>query len=247
MVCFLGTPTQILSIMKIKKSLLILSIATLIIFFSGISKVNAQASEEEIVTTGYRSDGIINIIIQYLPKGWTFRESNGFFIIQRKDSILVLDENTLNVPVEKMEAKNNRIIKSGKKTVGKIIIRYEDKWDFLKFQEASLSNSSVYNEIRLLPEKMGISQLKDPKLSTKGNTVYTPVTEQDKIKIEKYYSERKKLENKIVKTPDNNTQKYSLFIVSKSGCNDESHIVYPDEASVELYKIISFINEICGK
>jgi len=224
-----------------------LLVATFIIFYSEISKVSAQASEEEIVTTGYRSDGIINIIIEYLPKGWTFRESNGFFIIQRTDSILVINENTLNVPVEKKEAKNNRIIKNGKKAVGKIIIRYEDKWDFLKFQEASLNNSSVYNEISLLPEKIGISQLKDTKLSAKGNTVYTPQNDQDKAKIEKYYSERKKLENKIVKTPDNNTQKYSLFIVSKSGCNDDSHIVYPDEASVELYRIISFINEICGK
>jgi len=224
-----------------------LAVATLMIFCSGISKVSAQASEEEIVTTGYRSDGIINIIIEYLPKGWTFRESNGFFIIQRADSILVLNENTLNMPVEKKELKDNRIIKNGKKTVGKIIIRYEDKWDFLKFQEASLNNSTVYNEISLLPAKMGITQLKDAKLSAKGNTVYTPQTDQDKLKIEKYYTERKKLENKIVKTPDNSTQKYSLFIVSKSGCNDDSHIIYPDEASVELYKIISFINEISGK
>ncbi|HOY32022.1 MAG TPA: hypothetical protein PKW80_09100 [Bacteroidales bacterium] len=233
--------------MKICRSIRIFLIPVILFFTAGISAVSAQYSEEELITTGYRSDGIINILIDYLPAGWTFHESNGFFIIQRTDSIWVLSENTLNVPFEKQKERNERIIKNGKRAVSKIVIRYEDKWDFLKFQEASLTNSAVQNEIIQLPEKIGIKELRDSKLSTKGHTVYTPQSEADEQKISKYYVERKKLEDKIIRTPDNNTQKYSLFVVSKIGCNDDAHIVSPDEASVELYSIISFINEISGK
>jgi hypothetical protein len=211
------------------------------------TKIKAQYSEEEVVKKGYTTDGIINILIDHIPGGWNFKEENGFFVFQRNDSVWVLSENTLNVPFEKKEDRNKRIQAYGKKTVSKIIIRYEDKWDFLKLQEADLNNSSIYNEMRLLPNKMNISKLKDIKNSNKGNTVYTPITMADKISIENYYKEREKLQNKIIKVPDHNTQKYSLFIVSKTGCNDESHLVYPDAASIEVYGILNFLREICGK
>jgi hypothetical protein len=211
------------------------------------TKLHAQYSEEEIVKKGYTTDGIINILIDYIPAGWKFSEDSGTFVFQRNDSVFELTENTLNVPFEKMDDRINRIQANGKKTVSKIVIKYEDKWDFLKVQEASLNNTSVYNEIRLLPEKYQITVLKDPVLSSKGNFVYTPKTDADKKRISQYYYERKRLEGKIIKLPDLSSQKYSLFINSKSGCNDENHIVCPDEASVELYSILSFLREVCGK
>jgi hypothetical protein len=98
-----------------------------------------------------------------------------------------------------------------------------------------------------LPEKFKITSLKDQKLSSKGNIIYTPKTETDKKRIADFYIEREKLQGKIIKLPELSSQKYSLFILAKDGCNDESHIVYPDEASVELYSILSFLREICGK
>jgi hypothetical protein len=225
--------------------LLFMTICSLLINSS--FKIYAQNPEKEIAKKGYETDGIIKIIIDHIPAGWGFKEDSGLFIIQRNDSIWQLTENTVNVPFEKKEDRMKRIQANGVKTVSKIMIRYENKWDFLKFQEADINNASIYNEIRQLPNKMGVSALKDTKLSRKGNIVYTPVTEADKIRISTYYKEKEGLENKIIKVPDHNTQKYSLFIVSKNGCNDDSHLVYPDDASVELYGILNLMREICGK
>ncbi|MDD4213938.1 MAG: hypothetical protein PHR81_03920 [Bacteroidales bacterium] len=233
--------------MNAQKTLTVLFLAIFINLNLFSIKANAQSSEAEIFTTGYRTDATINLIINYLPKGWTFSESNGNFIIQRSDSVWVLKTNTVNVKKEKKEARQERIVRDGLKTVAKIVIRYEDKWDFLKRQEANLHNSSVNSEIRKLPEKMGIQHLKDAKLSGKGNIVYTPVTEQDKIKIDNYYKERAKLEATLIRIPDHSTQKYSLFIISKIGCNDDSYFVFPSESSVELFGILNFINEVSGK
>ena len=229
-----------------KKSSLAICIF-LSLLFASAKNLKAQYTEEEIVKKGYTTDGIINILIDYLPKGWNFKEENSNFIFQRNDSIWELTENTLNVPIEKKDEKNKRIISNGKKTVSKIVIRYEDKWNFLKIQEATLLNQNTYNEIRLLPEKYNITALKDSKLSSKSHIVYTPKTESDKKRISDYNIEKEKLKGKIIKLPEMSSQKYSLFIEIKSGCNDEAHLVYPDEASVELYSILSFLREVCGK
>ncbi len=223
-----------------------LVIVTLFVLLSSL-KSNAQYSEEEIAKKGYTTDAIINIIIDHLPTGWRFTDTNNCLIFQRTDSILELTENTLNVPFEKKEDKIKRIQAYGKKAVSKIVLRYETKWDFLKVQEVSTNNSSVYNELRFLSKKYKIVDLKDAKLSTKESTVYTPKNDADAKKIANYYTEKKIIEEKIIKSPDLSSQNYSLFIVSISGCNDENHLVFPDEASVEVYSLMTLCREIFGK
>lgn len=182
-----------------------------------------------------------------MPSGWTFSESNDCFIIQKTDSIWELEGNYMNLPPEKKEDRNKRIQADGKKTVANIVIRHEKKWDFLKVQEVSYKNLSINNEINALSNKYKISHLKDTKLTTKERIVYTPVTKEDVKLIENYYAEKKKLEAKLISSPDYSTQQYSLFIVSKSGCIDETHLVYPDKASLECYTILALIREVCGK
>lgn len=215
--------------------------------FFFIFESQAQWSEEEVEKKGYISDDIINIIINHLPDGWDFVDENGFFIFQRKDSIWELAESASKITGEKKPEKNKRIQAEGKKTIAKIILKYEQKWDFLKIQEASISNQKINNEILNLPEKHKITGLKDLKLSSKEGIVYTPKTENDKKKIAEYYKEKKLLEEKIIRLPDMSSQKYSLFIISKAGGNDESHIVFPEEASLEVYTILSLCREVCGK
>ncbi len=211
------------------------------------SKLCAQNTEEDIIKKGYIDDAIINIIIDHLPNGWKFKNEKGCFIIQRQDSIWELSENTLNVPIEKREDKIKRIQANGKKTVSEIIIKFEDKWDFLKVQEATINNTSVSNDIRLLPDKYKITGLKDASLSSKEKVVYTPKTDEEKNRISNYNAELKQLKEKIIKIPDMSSQKYSLFVIAKNGCNDDNHIVYPDAASVELYTVMALFREVCGK
>ncbi len=233
--------------MKIISFIKSVLLTALILFTFNMTSVTAQSSEEEIAKEPYRSDAIIRMIIYYLPSGWTFSESNGYFIIQKTDSIWVLEEDPLSNPSEKKEEKNKRIQVTGKKTVANIIIKYEKKWEFIRVQEVSLNNLSVTNEIKALPEKYKISHLKDMKLSTKNKIVYSPVTQEDVKLIEDYYAEKKRLEAKLIISPDYSTQQFSLFIVSKTGCIDKNHLVYPESASMECYTILALIREVCGK
>lgn len=222
-------------------------IIALLLSFTKISNVKAQASEEELSKEFYRADGNINLVLNELPKGWMLKEEKGFFIITRMDSVLVLEGNRINAPAETREARIKRIKENGVKTQAKIVIRYENKWDYLRIQEAQIKNAATIDEISKLADKMKISALYDSKLSRKNQAVYTPKNETDKVNIANYYKEKDKLEKKIITIPDFNSQLYSLFIISTNGMDDDMHIVYPGEASLELYSILSLFREACGK
>ena len=233
--------------MKIARQIISGIVTLSILFAFSFNNVSAQSSEAEIAREPYRSDAIISMILYYMPAGWTFREADGHFIIQRNDSIWELEENTMSTINEKKEDKNRRIQANGKKTVAQIVIKYEKKWDFIKIQEASFKNLSITNEINALSSKYKIAHLKDARQSTKEKIVYTPVTREDVKLIETYYAEKKRLEAQMIHTPDYSTQQYSLFIISKSGCIDEAHAVFPDKASLECYSILALLREVCGK
>ena len=246
MVCFLSCFKKKIN-MKIVRQLITGVAMLTVLLVIRFDTVSAQSSEAEIAKEPYRSDAIISMLLYYMPAGWTFSDVNGHFIIQRNDSIWVLEENTISTMSEKKEDRNRRIQAKGKKTVARIAIKYEKKWDFIKIQEASYKNLSITNEVNALSNKYKIGHLKDTKLSTKERIVYTPVSPEDVKQIESYYAEKKRLESQLIPTPDYSTQQYSLFIVSKSGCIDETHAVYPDKASLECYTILSLLREVCGK
>lgn len=222
-------------------------ITTLLLSCINISFLFGQASEEEISKEFYRADGNINLILNNLPEGWAFKEDKENFIIYRKDSVFVLIENRINTPIENKEIRISRIKEHGVKTLAEIIIRYENKWDFLKIQEAQLKNAATIGEISKLPEKYNITSLLDPKLSRKNLPVYTAKNEKEKLNIADYYKEKGYLEKKLIRIPDYNSQLYSLFNVSTSGKEDDSHLVFPVEASIELYTILTLFREACGK
>jgi hypothetical protein len=222
-------------------------IITTFLMMISVNKTYSQASEEEISKEFYRADGNLNLVLNNLPKGWVFKEDKGFFKIFRKDSVLMLAENRINAPVEKSEDRIKRIKEYGVKTLCEIVIRYENKWDFLKVQEAQIKNASTMDEINKLADKLKISSLLDPQLSRKNQAVYTPKNNKDKLNIANYYKEKERLEKTLIKTPDYTSQFYSLFNVSSNGMEDNMHIVYPSEASVELYTILSLFREVCGK
>jgi len=226
---------------------LIIVISILLVSCINPNFLFGQASEKEISKEFYKADGNINLILNNLPSGWAFTEANGNFIIYRKDSVFVLNENRINAPFENEEIRIKRIKENGVKTQAEIIIHYENKWDFLKIQEAQLKNAAIRDEISKLPEKLKIATLLDPKLSRKNNPVYTARNEKEKLNIAANYKEKENLEKTLLKIPDYNTQFYSLFNVSSSGKEDNMHWVLPVEASIELYTILTLIREACGK
>ena len=222
----------------------------IVIMLACIAHVNegrAQSSEEEIPKELFREDKNINLVLQNLPKGWQFIEDSGKFVISYKDSVFVLSENRIDAPVENRENRIKRIKEHGIKILPMIVIKYENKWEFIRIQEAMIKNSETMDEIKNLADKMNISRLYDPERSKKNQMIYAAKNKPDEIALTNYYKEKELLEKKIIKMPDYNTQFYSLFVVFKNGADDDMHIVYPSEASVELYSILALFRETCGK
>lgn len=211
------------------------------------SAILAQSSESEIEKAFYMSDQYISIVLNYMPKGWSFNAVGDKFILTSPDTVWVLEENRNNAPVEKKEDLIKRIKESGIRVIPEIVIRYEDKWTPDKIQQSLIQNAAIDNEIAGLPEKYNITQLFDKKLSSKNHTVYTATNEKEKGLIVQFEKEKSSLLAKKVILPDFHTQKYSLFLISSQGKNDDMHVVYPDRPSLELYTIISTFREVCGK
>ena len=211
------------------------------------SKGMAQSSEREIRKEFYRADGIVSMIINYLPSGWKFYESQGRFIIEYADSVYILNENRVNVPAEDKIQREKRIREHGKKGVSRIVIVYEPRWDILRVQEAGIKNTAISDQIRGLYKKYDMASLADQKLSRKDAPVYKARNVAEQARLDGFYREKALLESQLIRVPDYHTELYSLFVIEKCGYADEITVVSPEEASLGLYKVLALLREVCGK
>jgi hypothetical protein len=195
------------------------------------------------------NDSIINKIYSYLPKGWIVTEGKNQLIFQYPDSVISLEGSRFDTTYLK-EIKAERIerIKTfGKKGLSRIVLNYETKWSYTKLLTTKNTNSTYSQKLKKLPEKYGITALYNKELSTKQNPLYIGVTDNEKNAVKKYENERKEILAKITTMPNYNTEKYTFFLVSYEGCNDDSHFVIPEEASLQMYKILSLFFEYAGQ
>ena len=161
------------------------------------------------------------------------------------DSIYILLENRINAPSEPAEKLAERIQKFGTMGVAKIIYRYEPKWTKEAIEKVKKNNAYILEQIQNLPQKYNIQHLYDKSLSTKNKNIYVPTNEKEAETIKKFEKEYNELNSKLIEVPFIHTQKYSLFLENIEGCNDENHVVYPQEASLEVYSILVLIRELC--
>lgn len=207
----------------------------------------AQSSESEISNDFYKADAQLSIVLHYLPENWTFTANDTCFTLRSTDTVWVLDENRINAPMEQKDVQIARIKKHGRSTFPEIQIKYQEKWNPEQIQLAKITNAAIDGEVYGLAAKFKISHLFDSVATTKFHTVYTATTEKERKLIEQYEIERaRQLANKIV-LPDFHSEKYSLFVERISGAGDEMHLVFPDQASIDIYTILSTFREVCGK
>lgn len=191
------------------------------------------------------NDTILKKIFEFIPKGWAISVNNDQLVFERADSVLILTEdryNDQNLKKTKFE-KTERIKSLGKKGKSRIVLRFENIWSPEKILAGKNVASFIYQDLKKLPAKYGITNLYDTTLSTRENSVYTGVSEKEKKQVEKYEKAKKELLLNFVQLPNFNTEKYSFFITSKSGFNDNTHSIYPEEASSELYQILTIFVE----
>lgn len=193
-----------------------------------------------------KSDSVLKQIISYLPDNWNYMVHGNHFILENNDSIWVLDENRINAQVnnETKEERNNRIKTTGRKSISKIILRFEPRWSESKLLATKNTNAVYFKMISALDSKYDMRQYYDTLLSRKGNPVYNSNTDQGKELIKKYMTEKNEYNAKIITLPNYHSNNYSFFIQSLSGCNDDYHYVYPEKSSMELYKILFIFFEL---
>ncbi|NTW32446.1 MAG: hypothetical protein HGB12_07455 [Bacteroidetes bacterium] len=197
----------------------------------------------------FSHDTILNKIISFIPHNWIYYTKGNDMIFERGDSSYVLHENRVNAP-KKNETKtqqNERIVKNGTKIKSKIVLKFEEKWDYNKMIVIKNNNAYLYKNLQSLPDKYNINNLYDSTLSTKSNAVYIGKTKSEKNKIDKYLKEKDEILSKVTAKPNYNTQKYSFFIKELIGCNDDNNFAYPENASAELYQILSVFFELSSK
>lgn len=194
-------------------------------------------------------DVILTKIKSSFSDKWEMFEKNGQLIIENNDFVWILFENQINAPLnmEKEQEKIERIKKFGKKTRAQFTFSYENKWSKEKIQKTKNENDLIYKNINALAAKYNISHLYNESLSRKGEDFYIPTNQEEEKRIQEYQKEKSKLEGTLQKLPDYHTEKYSLFLISKVGCSDEFHIVYPEKISREMYIIENLISELCEK
>jgi hypothetical protein len=216
-------------------------ILLLVLGFSTILK--AQTADSSF---NYNDDYILRKIIPALPQGWTFSQKPGEFIIERTDSVLAADKRLLKVPANQ-KISDDTVLKYGIKTKSIIIYKYDARWTYEQTLQANSSNTQIYQLLKKLPEKYNITNLLDKSKSTRGNNVYTGKTEAEKKQVIAFDKERKELLAKLVQMPNYHTEKYSLFLKSTQGCNDDYFTIYPSSASLDLYQILTLFSELTEK
>ena len=145
---------------------------------------------------------------------------------------------------ETPEERSARIRKHGKQLTCRFVLRSEPFWSAEKLGKARDANSALGQEIARLPEKHGISHLRNDRLSRKGGDVFTPTNADEEQKIADYMAERKALEKKYTSLPDFQSDKSALFLVSSEGMEDDMNIVDPPQASQEMYGILQKMQEL---
>ena len=219
------------------------TIIFLFCFFINSCLVTAEPSD---TTFNYKNDNILKKIFSVLPSGWKFFEKDGFIIIERTDSVTMINRRQINkFSLQKIQ--DDTIMKYGFKAKSSIVYKYEKRWTYENTVKANGNNMLIYQQLQKLPEKYNISKLFNKSESTKINTVYKGSDKQEIMLIEQYEKEKDMLESQLIKLPDYHTEKYSLFLVSKYGCNDDEHSVLPAEASIQLYDILILFRELTEK
>jgi len=223
-------------------------ILLIIITFVALGKFSYTQNSDS-TSLSFNEDSILKKIITLLPEGWNSSIKKDSLIFERLDTTWILAKNQSDSSnkQETRTEKNERIKKNGVITKSHIILKYEPKWNYEKKLSVKNCNTVLSQEIQKLPGKYNIVQLYNSTLSTRGNPVYTGITPKEKNQIAKYENEKNELQSKIVTLPDYNSEKYSFFIKSMSGYNDNTHDIYPEEASLQFFQILTLFFEYAGQ
>jgi hypothetical protein len=189
-------------------------------------------------TMKQQEDALLTKCKESLPAGWSLTwENSSTLLVQRNEKIWVLSENRINAPLGlgTEQERIDRIKLHGKNVHAQLQFKVEERWSAEKLKKTKESNADLDAELAKLKEKYKV------RLDRKGGEVVPPEV------AEEYQKDVEKVESRRTKFPDYHSEKYSLFLLSKVGSEDDFHYVHPQEASAELWKIEQSMKENLGE
>jgi hypothetical protein len=207
--------------------------------FSGeIKKILKPAWRLAIQST--KNDSLLEKLKNSLPKGWTMKIENDKLVIKCKEQVYLLYENKINAPKESetSEQREDKFKKYGKLVNSQFVFILKNKLSDKEIEGIKSDNKKIYTSISELQKK-----LKEIPVSWKDGN-YWPRNKEEEIMVSDFEKEKSKLESKIIKLPDYQSEKYALYLESEIGIETEFVSIFPEKCLEEMYKIK---NEVFGK
>jgi hypothetical protein len=207
----------------------------------------AEVHKVPFVKEKLEPDPVLEKLKNQLPANWSMHIENERLMVKRNEPAYQQITNLINAPAalikKDQREKQASAKKEGIEVYCTFVFQMETRWFPERLERARNINKSIDEEISRLPEKYNITNLYNRAAKT-PDYLYRGKTAEEKRRIDAFEKEKKELEKKRVRLPDYVTRDYCLFLLEKKGMQDEFTLIYPEEASQEMYFIEKKFKEI---
>jgi len=207
----------------------------------------AEVHKVHFVKENLEPDPVLEKLKNQLPTNWSVHIENERLIVKRNESAYQQITNLINAPAALIKKEQQEKEKSAKKEGIEVyctfVFQMETRWFPERLERVRNTNKSIDQEISRLSKKHNITNLYN-RASKTAEGLYRGKTTEEKRRIDAFEKEKKELEKKWVRLPDYVSRDYCLFLLEKKGMQDEYTLIYPEEASKEMYRIENKFKEI---
>jgi hypothetical protein len=207
----------------------------------------AEVHRVHFVKENLEPDPVLIKLKNQLPTNWSMRIENERLIVRRNEPAYQQITNLINAPAalikKEQQEKQASVAKKGIEVYCTFVFQLETRWFPERLEWARNTNKSIDREISQLSKKYNIKDLYN-RASKTVEGLYRGKTPEEKRRIDAFEKEKKELMKKRVRLPDYVSRDYCLFLLEKKGMQDEYTLIYPEEASKEMYRIEKKFKEI---
>jgi hypothetical protein len=186
--------------------------STTTLFFGFIVMLSCNGQEKNI-----GNDKLLAKLQTILKDDWDMKISNDTLIIESKNYIWIDFYNSAGVPFDDPEYKkytDDYLQKNGRKTKMIIQLGMQNKWDSLQIKKVIAENKKIGEHADSLIYKYKLSHLQ--RTYRYDEELIWNATDKEQERFEEYKKEKETLLKTIKQLPEYNSEKYSLFLVSKT-------------------------------
>jgi hypothetical protein len=207
----------------------------------------ARANKVPFVKDNPEPDPVLEKLRDQLPANWSMFIENERLLVKRNEPAYQQITNLINAPavlIKKEQQERQAIAKKeGIEVYCTFVFQLETRWFPERLEAARNANKSIDREISQLSKKYNLTDLYNRAAKT-AEYLYRGRTAEEKRRIDAFEKEKKEVEKKRVRLPDYVSRQYCLFLLEKKGMQDEYTLIYPEEASKEMYLIENKFKEI---